>query len=66
MWTGSLMLVGYYATEAIKRVEQGVEYVVLFGSAFFLVFLLWWGRRRITKAQVEEDEDEASASSDEP
>jgi len=63
IWTGSLMLVGYYATEAIKRVEQGMEYIVLFGSACFLVFLLWLGRR-ITKEQVEEDE--TSASGDEP
>jgi len=54
LWTGSLMLMGYYATEAIKRVEQGIEYVILFGSALFLVFVLWWGRR-ITKAQVEDE-----------
>src|SRR5581483_1445208 len=25
IWTGSLVLIGYYTTEAIKRVEQGVE-----------------------------------------
>ncbi len=55
IWTGSLVLVGYYATEAIKRVEQGVEYVILFGSTFFLVFLLWLGRR-ILKEQDKEDE----------
>jgi membrane protein DedA with SNARE-associated domain len=68
IWTGSLMLVGYYATEAIKRVEQGMEYITLFGAALFLVFLLWWGRR-ISKAQVEEEEveeDTTSASSDKP
>lgn len=63
IWTSSLMLVGYYATEAIKRVQQGMEYIVLFGAACFLVFLLWMGRR-ITKKQAEEDE--PSASSDEP
>jgi membrane protein DedA with SNARE-associated domain len=59
IWTGSLVLLGYYATEAIKRVEQGVEYIVLFASAFFLVFLLWLGRRMI-KAQEKEDEALAS------
>lgn len=63
MWTTALMLVGYYATEAIKRVEQGVEYIALFGAAFFLVFLLWLGRR-ITKQQ--EAEDAKSASGDKP
>jgi membrane protein DedA with SNARE-associated domain len=59
MWTTALMLVGYYATEAIKRVEQGVEYIALFGAAFFLMFLLWLGRR-ITKKQVEEEIDTIS------
>jgi membrane protein DedA with SNARE-associated domain len=54
IWTGSLVLVGYYATEAIKRVEQGVEYIVLFGSAIFLVFLLWLGRRMSKERKVEE------------
>ena len=54
MWTTALMLVGYYATEAIKRAEQGLEYMALFGSALFLMVVLWWGRR-IKKKQVEEN-----------
>lgn len=56
MWTTALMLVGYYAAEAIKRVEQGVEYVALFGAAAFLVAVLWWGRR-LTKKQTEQNLD---------
>lgn len=60
VWTTSLMLIGYYATEAIKSVEQGVEYIVLFGSIFFLAFLWWWGRR-ITK-EVEEEVDPPASS----
>jgi len=62
IWTGSLVLLGYYAAEAIRRVEQGVEYVILFGSAIFLVFLLWLGRR-IIKQQAEDD-DQALAPHD--
>lgn len=54
VWTTTLMLVGYYATEAIKRVEQGVEYFALIGSIAFLIFLLWWGKR-ISKQQAQED-----------
>ncbi len=45
IWTGSLMLIGYYATEAIKRVEKGVEYLILGLSIVFVLFLLWMGRR---------------------
>ncbi len=45
IWTGSLVLIGYYATEAIKRVEQAVEYLVLGLSLVFVIFMLWMGRR---------------------
>jgi membrane protein DedA with SNARE-associated domain len=45
IWTGSLVLIGYYATEAIKRVEQGVEYLIVGLSLIFVLFLLWMGRR---------------------
>jgi membrane protein DedA with SNARE-associated domain len=45
IWTGSLVLIGYYATEAIKRVEQGLEYVILAGSLAFVIFMLVMGRK---------------------
>ena len=45
LWTGSLVLIGYYATEAIKRVEQGVEYLVLGISMLFVLFIILTGRR---------------------
>jgi membrane protein DedA with SNARE-associated domain len=44
IWTGSLVLIGYYTTEAIKRVEQAVEYAVLTLSLVFVIFMLWEGR----------------------
>ena len=49
IWTGSLMLIGYYATEAIKRVEQGVEYLILGLSIVFVLFILWMVRRLLGK-----------------
>lgn len=45
LWTGSLVLIGFYATEAIKRVEMGVEYAALGGSIVFVSFLILVGRR---------------------
>lgn len=47
IWTGSLVLIGYYTTEAIKRVERGVEYAVLTTSILFVIFLILAGRRLI-------------------
>lgn len=47
IWTGSLVLIGYYTTEAIKRVERGVEYAALTASILFVIFLIFTGRRLI-------------------
>jgi len=44
LWTGSLVLIGFYTTEALKRVERGIEYFVIAGSILFLGMLLWFGR----------------------
>lgn len=45
IWTGALVLIGFYATEAIKNVEQGLEFVVPALTLLFVVFILWMGRR---------------------
>jgi len=47
LWTGSLMIIGFYTTEAIIRVELGVEYVALGGVVAFLFFLIFFGRHVI-------------------
>jgi len=58
IWTGSLMLVGYYATEAIKRVQQGVEYLILGLSLVFVIFILFIGRHILRKRfSINEDEE---------
>ncbi len=45
LWTGSLVLIGYYTTESIKRVEQGLHYVLLVIPLVFVVFMVVAGRR---------------------
>lgn len=45
LWTGALVLIGYYATESIKRVEQGLHYVFLAIPLIFVVFMIVAGRR---------------------
>jgi membrane protein DedA with SNARE-associated domain len=47
IWTGSLLLIGYYTTEALKRVERGVEYAVLTASIAFVIFAILAGRRLV-------------------
>jgi hypothetical protein len=51
-------LVGYYATEAIKRVQQGVEYFILGLSLVFIIFIISIGRRVLQKGlQIEIEEE---------
>src|SRR5512146_3498667 len=45
LWTGSLVLIGFYTTEALKRVEQWVEYAALAVSVIFVIIVIWEGRR---------------------
>ena len=59
IWTGALVLIGYYATEAIKRIEQGMEYLLLAGTIAFVIFMLVLSRRILSDSQKEEDEDAA-------
>ena len=60
LWTGSLVLLGYYTTEAISHVAEGVEFVLLGASLVFVVSLILWGRRLLK--QLEQEEDEAASS----
>lgn len=56
LWTGSLVLIGYYTTEAIKRVEQGVEYAMLAVSLAFVIFMIVAGRRLLKSLDQEDPE----------
>ncbi len=58
LWTGSLVLIGYFTTEALKRVEQWVEYVALGVSLLFVVIVIVEGRRLVKQW----DRDEANGA----
>jgi len=56
IWTGSLVLIGFYTTEAIKRIEQGVGYVILASTlviGFALLYLLHRSLTRKYNTEVE-------------
>jgi membrane protein DedA with SNARE-associated domain len=52
IWTGSLVIIGFYTTEAIKQVALGVEYAALAGAVIFVLFLIFVVRR-IVKRQFQ-------------
>ena len=49
IWTGTLVLIGYYTTEAIKDLTRGISFLVLGGSIFFLVIIFLEGRNILNK-----------------
>ncbi len=55
LWTGSLVLIGYFTTEALKRVEQWVEYVALGVSVLFVVIVIIEGRRLVRQWDRDEN-----------
>ena len=55
IWTGALVLIGYYATEAIKRIEPGLEYLLLAGSIAFVIFMFVLSRRILRESEKAED-----------
>ncbi len=42
VWTGGLVLAGFYFTESIKRLEQGLQYVAIAGTIIFVVGIVIW------------------------
>jgi membrane protein DedA with SNARE-associated domain len=51
VWTGSLVIVGFYATEVITQVEQGARILALSVSAFLLFLILWLIPRTIKQSK---------------
>ena len=54
IWTGLLVLIGYYTTEAIKRWKNGFEYLALFSAIAFVIVVLLVGRRMLSKPYEED------------
>ena len=57
LWTGSLVLIGFYTTEAMKRVEQWVEYTVLTMAVLFVVVVIVEGRRLVKQWDRDDNEE---------
>jgi membrane protein DedA with SNARE-associated domain len=51
IWTGTLLFIGFYTTEAIKVVAQGVTYLILVISVLFLGVIFWQGRRMLMQTK---------------
>lgn len=55
VWTGTLMYIGFYTTEAIKSVSQDIAYISLAVSVIFLILVVWEGRRILMRTKEFEE-----------
>jgi membrane protein DedA with SNARE-associated domain len=49
IWTGSLLLIGFFGLLAIEKVQLGIEHAILIGSVLFVVTVFLVGRRFLKK-----------------
>jgi membrane protein DedA with SNARE-associated domain len=56
IWTGTLVLIGYFTTEALKRIELGIGYLAVGFSVALVGFLLWLAHRYLTREYENEVE----------
>jgi membrane protein DedA with SNARE-associated domain len=52
LWTGSLVIIGFYATESMKQIQKGIQYILILGSIIFLVFIIWVIFRRYIRTNT--------------
>jgi membrane protein DedA with SNARE-associated domain len=66
IWTGSLVIIGFFGLLAIKKVQLGIEHAILAGSVIFIITIFLLGRRFLRKEiQSSEDNPEKPASNGE-
>ena len=63
IWTGSLVLIGFYTTETILRVEKDMKLVILLGTLAFTFFIFWTGRRILRESAAQDSAAEPDGSS---
>ena len=55
VWTGSLVLIGYYMTESVKQIGNDLRYVGFSGGLLFILVIIWFIRRGSrNKSNIEE------------
>jgi membrane protein DedA with SNARE-associated domain len=49
IWTGTLTVIGFYTTETIKNLSEGISFMILIFSIVFMAIVVWQGRRYLLK-----------------
>jgi len=59
LWTGALVLIGYYTTAAMTHVARSFEYAFLGASLIFVIFMIIAGRRMLRRFEMDSSENSA-------
>ena len=62
LWTGLLLFVGYYTTELLKRLEQGLKVAVLTIPILLILILIYAGKGFIKRWEQENPEEDSGSS----
>jgi membrane protein DedA with SNARE-associated domain len=62
LWTGLLLFVGYYTTELLKRLEQGLKIAVLTIPILLIVMLIYAGKGFIKRWEQDNPEEEPGSA----
>ncbi|GMQ78347.1 MAG: hypothetical protein BMS9Abin02_0850 [Anaerolineae bacterium] len=52
IWTGTLILIGYFFTEAVKQVEHGLQLIIVAFSFLFLLIIVWFIPRQMRNSEL--------------
>lgn len=52
IWTGTLILIGYFFTEAVKQVEHGLQLLIVGFSFLFLLIIVWFIPKQLRNSEV--------------
>lgn len=55
LWTGGLVLFGYFTTKTFQQIAKDFRYLVFFSTVSFLLLLFWWVRRVLSTGGKQND-----------
>ncbi len=63
IWTGSLVLIGFFGLIVFKKVQLGIEHFILGGTILFVVFIIYMGRS-LLKKEIQKQGDTSEITSE--
>lgn len=63
IWTGSLVMIGYFGVQVLSRLQLGLEQVLLAFSIAFIALIFWFGKK-LFKRDSKQTQDSSETAGD--